>query len=248
MLLLSCDLSCLQASLHLAPTSNTTGHTSNQSLKAAVTATNLLDLTVAPSSIVSLQQLQVLCADAAGWHSDTDRLQQLLHCLSNPDAATAFVSGGRSYWLVNQTGTPLDYTTVADATGIPAAAAALALSSKVSGVSPVGTLPSSNRGRAEHQVPVPLRVIDRASAGYYGRYVESPVLAAGTPAAVSNSSAAAQATKRPPVLFVQAPGQASVVGPIALGQLGCSLHSVSLPSPGTGSTVTSWNAGANHPK
>jgi hypothetical protein len=101
---------------------------------------------------------------------------------------------------------------------------------------PVG----SAKGRAGHLVPVPLQVLDLAAAGYYGRYVASststgPAANPDDRQAASSSTAAAAAAgssgavKRSQLLYLQAAGQLNVAGPIALEQLGCSIHSMRLP-------------------
>lgn len=234
--------------------SSTASSAAKQSLKATVTASNLLDITVAPSCIIAIRQLQTLTADAVAWQADTERLQQLLLCLSSPCAAAALASGGRGCWLVNQTGTALNYT-VSDAASGPAAAAAMALASSGSGSnssSPglTAAVPGT-RGRAAHQVPVPLQVLDTVSAGYHGRFVESQATTAdhATPGSSNNKTAAASsaspdqaasAAKRCQLLYLQAAGQLNVIGPIALEQLGCSLHSVSLPAPAGVGGLASW--------
>jgi hypothetical protein len=99
----------------------------------------------------------------------------------------------------------------------------------------------SVKGRTGHQVPVPLQVLDLAAAGYYGRYAESPDTSKpaadteGTQAGSSSNAAVAAAggssgaVKRSQLLYLQAAGQLNVAGPIALEQLGCSIHSMRLP-------------------
>lgn len=230
------------------PGANAGGSSSESLLKAAVLASNLLDLTISPSCIIALQQLQALTVAATAWQADPHRLQQLLLCLSSPAEAAALTSGGRGCWLINQTGQPLTYT-VADAASGPVAAAMLALDS-----STVGSSSSSSpglhaagvpglRGQAAHQDPVPLPLLDSASAGYHGRYVETADGSAAEAVTAGKEPqktplGAADGRKQFQLLYLQASGQLSVMGPIALDKLGCSLHYMAQPSSvGVGAVV-----------
>jgi hypothetical protein len=202
-------------------------------------------------------------------------MQQLLQHLAAPASGSSLSAAGASCWLVNETGAPLSYV-VADAVLEPAAATA-ALGTCGSGTnsssnSPVRPLPAaaagsrasaSARGQAGHLTPVPLRVLDVAAAGYFGRFVEqgsvtdacfklqelqpgqssassastadaSPAPVAATAAAASadpacgattsSSSSSSGGVKQSQLLYVQAAGRVEVVGPVALSQMGCSVH------------------------
>jgi hypothetical protein len=195
-------------------------------------------------------------------------MQQLLQHLAAPAAGSSLSAAGASCWLVNETGAPLSYV-VADALLEPAAAtAALGTcggGSNSSSSSPVRSPPSaaagsrasaSARGQAGHLTPVPLRVLDVAAAGYFGRFVEqgsvsdacfklqelqpgqssapsvltaetsAPAAAAASADSAGGASASSSSggVKQSQLLYVQAVGRVEVVGPVALSQMGCSVH------------------------
>jgi hypothetical protein len=113
---------------------------------------------------------------------------------------------------------------------------------------------ASARGQAAHLTPVPLRVLDVAAVGYLGRFVEqagvsdaafrlqpmqpgqgatcTPVADASTAASSANAAAAdngaggaSSGVKQSQLLYVQGAGRVdAVVGPVALSQMGCSVH------------------------
>lgn len=195
-------------------------------------------------------------------------MQQLLQHLAAPAAGSSLSAAGASCWLVNETGALLSYV-VADAVLEPAAAtAALGTcggGSNSSSSSPVRSSPSaaagsrasaSARGQAGHLTPVPLRVLDVAAAGYFGRFVEqgsvsdacfklqklqpgqssalsvltaetsAPAAAAASADSAGGASASSSSggVKQSQLLYVQAVGRVEVVGPVALSQMGCSVH------------------------
>lgn len=225
----------------------------------------MLELTVAPSSVIALKQLQALAAAATTWQGEQVLMQQLLQHLAAPAAGSSLSAAGASCWLVNETGAPLNYV-VADAVMEPAAATA-ALGTCSSGSNSTSSSPvrlpqsaaagsrvsASARGQAAHLTPVPLRVLDVAAAGYFGRFVEQgnvsdacfqlqqlqPGQSSAAPAAADGSTPAAAAAgaagstiasggssgvKQSQLLYVQAAGRMEVVGPVALSQMGCSVH------------------------
>lgn len=240
---------------------------SGSRVTATISSSEMMELTIAPSSVVALKQLQALAVAAKTWQSEQALLQQLLQHLAAPVAGSSLSAAGASCWLVNETGAPLSYV-VADAVMEPAAAtAALGTcssgSTNSSSSSPVRPLPSaaagsqasaSARGQAAHLTPVPLRVLDVAAAGYFGRFVEqgsvsdacfklqelqpgqssatSPAAEASTTAAAAGTDAADRAitssssggVKQSQLLYVQAAGRVEVVGPVSLSQMGCSVH------------------------
>lgn len=222
----------------------------------------MIEVTVAPSTIIASKQLQALVAATKAWQGEAALMQQLLgHLAASPSGSSSLTAAGASCWLVNQTGAPLSYV-VADAVLDPSeATAALSscgtASSSNSSSSPPPRPPSvlsaasravaGARGQAAHLSPVPLRVLDVSAAGYFGRYVEqagvscsmfslqqdsahsSGAAAAAGTGAPANGSAAIRAggtvgVKHSQLLYVQAAGRVEVVGPIALSQLGCSVH------------------------
>jgi hypothetical protein len=218
-----------------------------QLLTASLTSPALLDITVAPSCIAAAKQLQVLAAAATAWQANPLLLQQLLLSLATPGGSSSLTARGQCCWLINQTGAPLSYVVADSATAPATAAAAMGAASPVAGSncsSPVRLSLSvgSVKGRAGHQVPVPLQVLDLAAAGYYGRYVEpvnttelqaaaphSGTQPASSSAAAAGASRSSSSVKRSQLLYLQAAGQLNVAGPIALEQLGCSIHSMRLP-------------------
>jgi hypothetical protein len=235
----------LQAGMQLAPAAAAAGSASSakQQLTASLSSPALLDITIASSCIAAAQQLQALAAAAAAWQADPLLLQQLLRCLAAPGGSCSLTSSGQCCWLINQTGAPLSYV-VADAATAPTAVAAVN-----SAASPVGgsgvrvSLPvGSMKGSAGHNTPVALQVLDTAAAGYYGRYVDSPNsssssssggatsrLSDGRNAAAAAAAVSSGAVKKSQLLYLQAAGQLNVAGPIALEQLGCSIHSMRVP-------------------
>lgn len=209
----------------------------------------MVELTVAPSCIVAAKQLQALSAAAAAWQAEQARMQQLLLHLAAPSGGSTLTAAGASCWLVNQTGAALSYA-VADAVLEPAAAtAALGTADGGSGsrsMSPVKPPPATMnvagaRGQAAHLTPVPLRVLDVAAAGYFGRLVEQTSISSSLFALQQQTTSQAKAAeavsagpllassagagvKHSQLLYVQAAGRVDVLGPIALNQLGCSVH------------------------
>lgn len=112
---------------------------------------------------------------------------------------------------------------------------------------------ASARGQAMHLTPVPLRVLDVSAAGYFGRFVEQggvsdasfrlqpmqpgqatscvPVAEASTAAASATAAAAgsgagggSNGVKQSQLLYVQGAGRVNMAGPVALSQMGCSVH------------------------
>lgn len=222
-------------------------------LSASISSTSMLDVTLAPSSIIAAKQLQALGVAAAAWQSEATLMQQLLLCLSASSGCSGLSASGASCWLVNQTGTPVSFV-VADVAlnGAAAAAAMHSIGSSTSpGANPV-TFPAAEaaaagsiRGRAVHMTPVPLQVLDVAAAEYHGRFVDKCSIssslfqlqagqhsrmaaldaadAAGSGRAGPGISSSA-GVKRSHLLYVQTAGQVDVTGPVSLAQLGSGLY------------------------
>lgn len=256
----------LQVGVRLTPSAAASSAASGTRTTASISSSEVLELTAAPSCIIASKQLQALAAAAKTWQGEQALMQQLLQHLAAPAAGSASVSAaGAACWLVNETGAPLSYV-VADAVMEPAAATA-ALGTCASSASsasaasspvkpPLSQHPSaaarpgaSARGQATHLTPVPLRVLDVAAAGYFGRFVQqggvsdaafelrplqpgqavsqAAALDSSGPAGAAAGAAAAAGSsgvKQSQLLYVQAAGRVEVVGPVALSQMGCSVH------------------------
>jgi hypothetical protein len=246
-------VAALQVGLQmLSPPAQQPSGSAASRLAARISSGSLLDVTVAPSSIVAAKQLQALLAAAAAWQGDPHLLQQLLLVLAAPAGSQARAASAASCWLVNETGAPLSFAVADAALSHAAAIAAVGVaggggSASNSPLKPpaAGAAAGSVRGRAGHKAPVPLHVLDMAAARYHGRFVEPAAVNAGMfdlPPASSSSIAVSQGAdagagggssapaapsggvKRSQLLYVQAAGQLGVTGPVALGQLGCSIH------------------------
>jgi hypothetical protein len=253
--------------VRLTPSAAAGSAASGTRTTASISSSEVLELTAAPSCIIASTQLQALAAAAKTWQGEQALMQQLLQHLAAPAAGSASVSAaGAACWLVNETGAPLSYV-VADAVMEPAAATAALGTCASSGSSasaasspvkpPLSPQPlvaaprlsASARGQAAHLTPVPLRVLDVAAAGYFGRFVQQggvsdasfqlqplqPGQAVSQPAAADSTAPAAEAAtaaaaagssgvKQSQLLYVQAAGRVEVVGPVALSQMGCSVH------------------------
>lgn len=253
----------LQVDVSLTPSAATGSGASSTRVSANVSSSEVMELTAAPSCIIASKQLQALVSAAKTWQGEHALMQQLLHHLSAPAAGSCLSAAGASCWLVNETGVALSYV-VADAVMEPTAAT-VALSTCSSSASSVAGSPlkpplpssaaaraaASARGQAAHLTPVPLRVLDVAAAGYFGRFVEqggvsdaafklqplqpgqatslAAASATAVPAPADKQAAGGGAggsagVKQSQLLYVQAAGLADVVGPVALSQMGCSVY------------------------
>jgi hypothetical protein len=277
-----------QVSVCLSPAAPAGSTASNSRITATISSSDVMELTLSPSCIIASKQLQALAAAAKTWQGEWALTQQLLQHLAAPAAGTTLSSAGASCWLVNETGTLLSYV-VADAVIEPALATAAlgtcgpsstASSSRSS--SPIKPLPasgtasrlgSSARGQAAHLVPVPLRVLDVAAAGYFGRFVDQGGVSssdfdlqqqqnpqqnqqgpmpAGT-AATARGAAAKQGAgagvgsggvRQSQLLYVQAAGRVDVVGPVALSQMGVSVHPLRTAAAAAGALSPGSGGGA----